>query len=283
MTLDEIKQKVQDVRERVGFEAQLLYEQNISKSTREKLERAPSQVAHAARDVAENVSRGSARVNEKAYYERTGRSDAHERHIDAQNSDRRAAEKQATRAARDKKEQDMLDDVAAGMPDKKKISAVADGSYRKPPAHGQETPQQHYEPAPRPDSAGSGKFLGWNSAPRWAGGRGVSSMILPNLGNPAFRMGGSPVPFGYGSSIAHGYSRGSAIEFGRGTAVDVARMVGFSGSGLGISMGRGLPFNVGSGLGFGSGLARLGQARFGLNDGRLEMFKPFQKREGGER
>jgi len=267
--MSSLKEKAEAIGERVEFEAQLLYEQNISKSTREKLERAPA----AAREVAENVSRGAARVKEKQHYERSRRNDEGERQKDRLNTDRRAAEKQATRAARDKKEQDMLDDVAAGMPDKKKISAVVDGSYRKPPSHGQEAPPQ--QPQPRQASR-SPRMQG--GAPRWAIGRGVSSSILPGLGNPAFRMGGSPVPFGYGSAIAHGYSRGSAIEFGRGTAVDVARMVGFSGSGLGISVGRGLPFNVGSGLGFGGGLARLGQARFGLNDGRLEMFKPLLRR-----
>ena len=269
---------LKDKAERVGLEAELLYERHVPKSVREKIERAPA----AAQDIAQSISRGAARVKEKRDFERTRRSDEGERQKDRLNSDRRAAEKQATRAARDKKEQDMLDDVAAGMPDKKKISAVADGSYRNPPARGQEAPQQ--QPAPRPDPSGRGRMLGRGSAPRWAGGRGISSSILPGLGNPAFRMGGSPVPFGYGSAIAHGYSRGSAIEFGRGTAVDVARMVGFSGSGLGISMGRGLPFNVGSGLGFGgrlgfdSGLARLGAAKFGMSDGRLEMFKPLLRR-----
>jgi len=260
---------LKDKAERVGLEAELLYERHVPKSVREKIERAPA----AARDVAENVSRGAGRVQEKAYYERTGRSDAHERHIDRQNTDRRAAEKQATRAARDKAELDMLDDVNGKVPSKEHISAVVDGSYRNPPARGQEAPQQ--QPQPRQASR-SPRMQG--GAPRWAIGRGVSSSILPGLGRSTFGMGESHISFGFGSSIPHAYTRGSAIEFGRGTAVDVARMVGFSGSGLGISMGRGLPFNVGSGLGFGGGLARLGQARFGLNDGRLEMFKPLLRR-----
>ena len=266
---------LKDKAERVGLEAELLYERHVPKSVREKIERAPS----AAREVAENVSRGAARVKEKRDFERTRRSDEGERQKDRLNTDRRAAEKQATRAARDKAELDMLDDVNGKVPSKEHISAVVDGSYRKPPSHGQEAPPQ---PAPRPDSSGRGRMLGRGSAPRWAIGRGVSSDVLPGMGRQNF--GGSPLNFSNGTSIPHAYTRGSAIEFGRGTAVDVARMVGFSGSGLGISAGRGLPFNVGSGLGFGgrlgfdSGLARLGAAKFGMSDGRLEMFKPLLRR-----